>query len=483
MESGLLTRGAVEENRMPESAVSESINMHFDSIGAATLRKGVTRLGDNITNTITGMHYHIDQAGTNTQMIVSQGTVVQYLSGSTWTNKRTGLTSGAKCRFVTYLNYVFMVNGTDATAVWTGATGDSFITTGNAASAPVGKFIENFRSRVWIAGNSTYPDRLYYSTIPSSVTTPIVAWDTDVSTGQWIDISPSDGENISALQRFRTAMLVFKPDHIYRVFDIGNTDPDPFYNVGTSSQESVVETKNGVVFHHRTGFYIYNIDGRVAELSRPIIDIVRAISPAWYQHVTGWVEQDGDHVCWSVGSVVYEGVTYSNMVVRYTLSTQVWTHYNMATRIRASLRRSPFYTDGTSVFSLVGDTSGNVLEWATGVTDNGTAIGYSITHRWENVDALLSTRKTLTIANFSHSGGTGSNIGLQTEANDPASLTDWKKQIGQFRDYNTGFNTLDIKARKLRFRISGTSKAEPFKYHGYELVNVVNELLQFDKKK
>lgn len=477
MESGVITKGAVSENRMPESAVTEGLNMHFDTIGAATLRKGQTLLGNNVTNTILGMHYHVDQAGTYSQILIAENTVVRYLSGGTWTSKRTALTAN-KARFVTYLNYVFMVNGAQATAIWDGNPANSFVTTGNASNAPIGKFIENFRSRVWIAGNSTYPDRVYFSSIPSSVTTPVISWDTDVATGQWIDISPSDGENITALQRFRTAMIVFKTDHLYRLFDIGQTDPDPFYNVGTSSQESIVETKSGLYFHHRTGFYIYNIDGRVQEISRPITDIVKVISPSWYQHVTGWVEQDGDHVCWSVGSVSYEGVTYTNMVVRYTISTQVWTCYDYPTRIRASLRRAPYYTDGTTVFSLVGDTSGNVLEHDTGVTDNGTPIKYSVTHRWENLDALLSTNKIIMIGNFSHTGGAGSTVSVQTEENDPYSLTDWKRTIGQLKDYNTTFSTLDIKARKLRFRVFGSSTGQPFVLHGYELIGVLNEYLQ-----
>lgn len=480
-ESGLITRGAVEENRMPETAVRESINFHFDAIGSATLRKGQTVLGNNLSTVILGMHYHVDAAGTYSQMIVAVGTTVQYLSGATWTSKRTGLTAN-KARFVTYLNYTFMVNGSEATAVWDGNPSNDFLATGNAAGAPIGKYIETFRSRVWIAGNTTYPDRLFYSSIPSSVVTPLVTWDTDTETGQWIDISPSDGENITALQRYRTALLVFKPEHLYRVFDIAQTDPDPFNNVGTSSQESVVETKVGVFFHHRTGFYIYNTDGRAVEISRPIIDIVRAILPSNYQHITGWVEQSGDHICWSIGDVTYDGVTYVNMVVRYTISTQVWTHYLLPYFIRASLRRSPYYTDGTTVFSLVGNSAGDVLKHDTGKTDNGTALPYSLTHRWENVDTLLSTRKTVTVANFSHSGGTGSTIGVQTEHNDPGTLTDWKKEIGQFRDFNTGFNTLDIKARKLRFRIAGSSTGDPFIYHGYELIGVVNELLQFKNK-
>jgi len=244
--SGLITAGAVAENLFPVDALLESLNFNFDTIGKMTLRKGSTQLGNTMASSdVLGLYNFRDNSGTYSQIIAVNGTVVYYLSTGTWTSKRTGL-SASKARFSTFLNYVFMVNSSDATAIWDGNPSNSFLTTGNASGAPTGKFIDNFRARIWIAGNSTYPDRLYFSSIPTAVTTPIITWDTNVTTGQWIDISPSDGENITALHRTKGTLLVFKNNHIYRVYSILQTDPDPQFNVGTYSQESVVETKNGV---------------------------------------------------------------------------------------------------------------------------------------------------------------------------------------------------------------------------------------------
>lgn len=481
LKSGLINPGAVSENERPESSVLESINWHFDAIGSATVRKGSTALGNALSGNILGMHYFVDTvAGTNTQVMVVNGTTLYYLAAGTWTSKRTGLTAAAKARFSTFLNFTFMVNGADATAIWDGNTGNSFVTTGNAASAPVGKYIENFRSRMWIAGNSTYPDRLYYSSVPSSVTTPVVTWNTDVATGQWIDISPSDGDTLTGLQRFRNTMLVFKTNRLYRVFDIGQTDPDPYYAVGTSSQESVVETKIGVFFHHASGIYQYNIYGVVQEVSRPIWDIIKAIPSSYYPSVVGYLEADGDHVVWSVGTVTVNGTTYTNLYIRYTLSTQVWTHYTYPTPALCAIKRQPLYTDGTTQFAVVGDNSGNVIEMNVGKTDLGAPIPYSLVHKWDNIDGLLSTRKNVMTGNFTHYRGAGSNINYQTEEDDPDQVNNWSKKVGQLNGtHNTGFNTMGIKGRKIRFRISGESTGEPFIYNGYELLDVTNEFIQF----
>ena len=405
IKSGLISSSAIAENEYPKDAVLESLNFHFDTIGQMTLRKGLTQLGNTLSGNILGLYNFRDSgSGTNNRMIAVNGTTTYYLAGSTWTSKRTGLTSGSKARFSTFLDVVFMVNGSDATATWDGNTANNFITTNNALNAPIGKFIENYRSRMWIAGNSTYPDRLYYSSLPSAVATPEISWDTNVSTGQWIDISPSDGENITGLHRTKGALLVFKNNHIYRVYSILQADPDPQFNVGTYSQESIVETKNGVYFHHPTGFYRY--DGGVSEISRPIIDFVKGITLSNYSSVTGYLEDDGDHICWAVGDVTVDDIVYTNTVLRYTISTQVWTHYSYPTQFLVSST----YNDGSNLFILTGDTSGKIYKTNYGSDDSGTDLFYSIIHNFDDIDGSSSTFKTINKMAIIHKRMIGGNI-------------------------------------------------------------------------
>lgn len=473
LQSGLMTEGAVSKYRIPLDAVTESLNWKFNKIGSAQSRLGTTSLGTSgvLSGNLLGLYEFRDSgSGGNNRIIAVNGTVVYYLSGSTWTSKRTGLTAASKARFTTFLDYAWMVNSTEATAIWDGASGNSFLTTGNAASAPTGAFIDNYRSRVWIAGNSTYPDRLYFSSIPSAVTTPIVSWDTNVNTGQWIDISPSDGENITALKRSKSSLLVFKNNHIYRVYSVDQTESDPKINVGTYSQESVVESKVGIFFHHPTGFFQYQ-DGEPTEISKPIIDIVKNITVANYAKICGWLETDGDNIIWAVGDVTINGVAYTSLEVRYTISTQTWTHYSKPTQALVSSR----YNDGTTLFQLVGDTAGTVLKMDTGNDDNGTPISLSLIHRWYQVDGSSATRKSLTKLLFSHEKGTGLNASYQVE--NPV-LNKWEP-IGQFKSANTGFGNANIKGRECRIRISGVSAGEAVTYNGFEILEGSSELIAF----
>lgn len=471
LKTGLIMEGAVSRNQLPLDAVTDVVNLHFDEIGAATLRKGTTRLGDDaFSGDILGLYEFRDSgAGSNNQIIAVNGTVAYYLSGGTWTSKRTGLTTGSKAEFTTYLDYVFMVNGADATAVWDGNPSNSFVTTGNASGAPVGKYIENFRNRVWIAGNSTYPDRVYYSSLPSSVTTPVISWDTDVATGQWLDVSPSDGENITWLQRSKNALLVFKNNHIYRVYSINQSEPDPKIDVGTYSGRSVVEAKDGTYFHHPSGFYKYT-DGGVQEISKPIQDIVENIALSNYTKVAGW--EDGDHIYWSVGDITINGITISNTVVRYTISSRTWTRYSYPAQILVTSN----YNDGSSLYRLVGDSGGDVLKVNEGLTDNGTNIYYSLTHRWLTLDGFVNTEKIISDISFEHDGGTGTKISYQIES---SPLSTWPS-LGQLGSNDSLLKT-NIVCRRVRLMLFGVSVGEPFTYYGFEMPMVTVDNIDFPK--
>jgi len=477
IKTGLITESAVSDNDFPQDACVESINFDFDTIGSCKLRSGLTQVGNTLSGESLGYYEFRDSgSGSNNQIMCINGTDLYYLSTGTWTAKRSSLTASAKARFSTLLDYVFMVNGSNATAVWDGNPSNSFVTTGNALNAPVGRFIENFRARMWIAGNSTYPDRLYYSSLPSAVTTPIVTWDTNVLGGYWIDVSPSDGENITGLHRTKNYLLVFKNNHIYQVASINSLDADPKIDVGTYSQESIVEAKNGVYFHHPTGFYRY-LDGGVQEISQPIIDIVGAITLANYSKVAGVLDKSGNHILWSIGDVTYGGTTYSNMVVRYTISTGTWTHRCYPTQWTTS----GTYNDGTTLYKIIGDESGHYYKLDTGLLDGITDISYSLIHAWDAIDGLRSSVKTINKMYFEHKGGAGTNVSMQV-ANDITN--DWTKTIGQFKMLDTGFNNVTsnkgkIKGRKVRVRISGSSKGQPFTYEGYEVVDSSNELVTF----
>src|SRR3990167_476807 len=362
-QNGIVREAAVDQLLQPQNTVEFALNGHFDQIGAFTLRKGLTSLGSQPESgaPVLGLANYRNNARTNFKLLSKIDTDVYAYNGTSWTSVRSGLTAGGKMRTTNFVDYTFMVNGSSNEALQT-YDGSTFGTT-NAASLPAGDVIEQYRSRIWVGNAST--DKLYYSDV---VTTS----NTITGGTSFLQISPQDGQKITALKRTSKALIVFKNDNIYRVFSINSTDPDPSIRRGTYSQERVVEGKNGISYHHPTGFYDFIFDGEQREISRPIIDIVEAIPRSYYENVSGWV--DADHKYWSIGDITLGGISFTNIVVRYTISTQIWTVYSYGSEIRCATE----YDNGTTLTTVVGDHDGSILTFDSGTSDNGAAIHYDL---------------------------------------------------------------------------------------------------------
>ena len=458
---GLITEGAVASSQMPLSVVSESMNLDFDKIGSVKLRRGTTLLGSQIASgtDILGLYEFRDSGtGTNNQIITVNGTTVYYLSGGTWTSKRS-VTTGNKAEFTTFLDYIFMVNGVDSTMTWNGDSGTNFGYT-NATDAPVGYYIENFRSRVWIADNK---DRVYYSSLPSTATPPAITWNT---TDWYIDISPQDGDNVTKLKRYKNALLLFKRNHIYRIYSINETEPDPKISVGTYSGRSIVEAVDGIYFHHPSGFYRYN-EGGISSIGEPVIDFIQNITVANYSKVVGW--EDGNHVYFSVGNVTISGVVYINVVLRHTISSKVWTFRSYPTQFLASSK----YNDGTTIYNVCGDDDGNILKMDYGNTDNTSPIFYSLTTRSYTLDGLFSTRKHISKMAVMHKGMEGASIGYGVDSDHISNL----KPLTQIESKIAKPFSCDIKGNQIWFNVKGSSVGEPFEYEGVEILESSSEII------
>ena len=463
--NGVIMSGVVDDFLLPSGAVSDVLNLHFDKIGAAKLRKGVTIKGDQLTagKNILGIHQFLDEGtGTNDQLLVVNDTTTYYWSGSAWTSIRTGLTADKKARFTNFVDYVFMVNGADAMSTWDGDPSGSFGTT-NAVSAPTAYFIDNFRSRVWAANTDANPSRLWYSSIPD--TSGNIVWTGDDSS--YIDISPGDGEDITGIKRFARALYVFKKNFIYRVYSIHETEPDPQIFVGTYSQESIELAKDGMYWHHPSGIYrLRRGEVQPVEISKPVDDIIKNISRTYYDNVSSW--HDDDHVYFSVGDVTLDdGTTINNCVLRYTISTEVWTVYSYAMEFRVGNS----YDDGNTIVQIVGDTDGKVYTFNSGNDDNGTDISYRLELGPYTFTGAESETKTIRRIAALHNQGQGVKIGYRIDN----ALKDEIEWIGELDKEPTFFDGLDITGHKITFIISGSSSGEQFEFQGFEILDIINE--------
>lgn len=461
--SGIIDDLAVSDSLLPANAVRKGINVMFDRPrGSISQRYGTTKLGDTLSagNVILGLHNHRQATATNHQLLAAVTTTIKYLNSGTWTNTVTGLTTGLKTRFLTYLDSTVFLNGTDAHKSWTGtgawtSTGGVF----DVASFPVTKYATILNGRVLAAGNSTYPSRIYESSIVSA---GAVSW---TSGNRTVDVYTNDGSGgISSVASNGRVALIFKDRAMFR-YD-GN-ELQRIVNIGTPSHESVVTDDNGVTYFfgqgsNGVGFY-RSTGGYPEKISRPIIKWVESIVATFYDDVAGFT--DGNKVYWSVGSCTVNGEAYSNVCFVYNIADQTWEIRNYADSFRVFSQ----YIDSNSNLTVVGgDTDGMVQTINSGNTDNGTDI-YS---ECEMSPLVVTTRghtKVLpTIITFAQDYQ-GLNFLMKVDDGD-------FKLIGSIDKREKNFSPVaKLRGQKFYPKITAVNSGTPFVFEGYSILDIQDE--------
>ena len=468
---GIIRSAQLNDNICPENSVQLSVNVNFDRIGAMTTRPGVATYASTLDGSVNAFGSLNSQSSATKYLFAQVDDTIQSLSSATgtWSEVRSGLTGSAKARFSQFLNRTWMVNGNAGDVPKTSA-GGAFDTTDVPATFPKADFIQaGFDGRVWVGDASK--DILYYTDIVQS--TDGISYDTpltfDITTNFIAKFSPQNGESMTGLFRVPKALLLFKQNHIYRVYGTENVDPYPAYNVGTYSQESIVQGKDGIYFHHSSGFYKFTYDGQPTEISRRVIDFVKAIPRASYENVVG-IYDGYDAIKWSVGEVTVEGVTYKNCQMRYTISTQVWTIYDFDDNDITALIS---YDNGTTIEQVVGTADGLVGKLDSGYTDFGEDIYFDIIDRWRSYTEMDSHSKGISGLAFMVDNGGGTDVQYQT---DSMGVNKWKDIDTIGEDFVSLFpNVTTDDFNESRLRIKGYSNGEPIVFESIELLSIQNK--------
>ncbi len=400
-------------------------------------------------------------------LYAGHGDEVSNLASGTWTSRRSGLAQVSKPRFSQYLNYIWMVNGDesiggDPVATSDGGNfGDDLVPEG----FPPGDFISaGFEGRVWVADKTL--GILYYTDIVQ-FTPPIfytLTYNPDVNF--ITTISPQTGETFTALYEVPRALLVFTENSITRVYGATSLDAYPAYNVGTFSHESIIETKEGIYFHHSSGFYQFDYGSQPVEISRRIIDFVKAIPRSSYEDITG-VYDGFDSVEWSVGQVTVEDVVYTNCVLRYTISTQVWTIYDYPLNTVTAMI---YYDDGVNINHLMGTEAGKVGAMDSGTTDFGQPFYFEFIDRWRSFTEMYYQNKSISGLNVYSENAAGANVSYQIQKSGPNA---WKPiftitEANNSLSPNNGTDPFDV----LRIRVAGNTKGTQVVIHGMEITQL-----------
>lgn len=364
LSGGMVTN--VNENIAPRNSVALGLNVDFDEeIGSAVSRPGTATVASQLVDgeAILGLHDFQDSDASNHALLAAVNasggaTSVVYKVGTG--TIVTGLTADLTFRFLTFLDSTLIINGTDAPRSYDGAT---VITTGGAFDLANIPFAEpslciEWLDRVYLAGDTANPDRLYYSSTPSS---GAISWTTD---NGFIDVEPEDGGGgITALGKVPGFLLIFKERSMKR-WNFDSAFPETLIEIGTPSQESVITAGGLCAFYSASnkdtkGFYLTN-GGRPIAIShdrgKNIKKWIDAIPQASEASIAG-IGTDRVFM-WSVGDLTVDGETYPNVVFRYNRKLDQWSVRSYPTQIK---HFSPYVESGVNKI-VAGDEDGTVIE-------------------------------------------------------------------------------------------------------------------------
>lgn len=328
-----ITEGVISENILshyvsPKGSISYAENFHNDSLGVMTTRRMFTSVGTSPTaRALSCVLYTLTAGGSSgVQSILWQQGAVLYRqqilgSGSVDNFPGTFGISSLPQRFDQVQGKLLMTNGTGQPRYYDGTTASGGTPTVLGTSFPntVNLISSGFIGRVWTADSTDSSNKLYYSdVIPAGGVTAVTGG------ASFLTINANSGDKITGFARLQNVLYVFTHNGIFRCYNTQSLDNTSLAQVGCFNQEAIVQAKNGFYFYHPSGIYYLGSNGFPQEVSGKIRDIIQKIPNANQGSVFGW--SDDDHVYFNVG--LLPGLSsIKQYILRYTVSTQVWTMY------------------------------------------------------------------------------------------------------------------------------------------------------------
>ena len=466
---GRISPYAANVSTIPINSVSNSFNVNFDTVlGAGKVRLGTTALGAVVATgkTPLGLAEFVGAGGSpNLLLSVFKGAstaTIRYYDTAWHDSTTTNLSNTSKCRFATLGGRSFMVNGN--AAMISSADGATWATTNCITTdSVVPSLIYRYKQRMLAGGFSTYPDRVYFSSIIAPQSSPSLTWATDATTGNWIDVNPDEGDNITGFSDVSNVFLVFKKKGFYRMDIINKTvDTEPVYDAGAVSQEAIVKCQGMVYFFSGDAIYSTN-GGYPTQISRlGIQDFIDAIPQANWSQVS--MGADTFNIYLSTGQITVNGFT-NYYVLKYSVRDQSWSIHYYPTQQYFYAK----FTDTNGRLLRFTDSAGYVQTLNLGNTDNGTSRFYSLETQELDFGDRSSTDKVTDKMVIYGRDMMGSKMEYKIEKGDyqPINI--------QLLDNVNAFDDLNIDGRYFKFKWSGqTSGASPV-FEGLYFPTIINQ--------
>jgi hypothetical protein len=352
----------------------------FDRKGGVRKRKGKTVRSSGIFGSKISSLYRYYYGTTGKKLLKTAGVSMAYeddTSGN-MSGIATTYTDNRVFDYTTHTDtddtqYVLIANGADKVTSYEGTAGTSVV---ELSGAPKAQYIDSYMDRVWCAGVSQLPNRLYNSSLGS-----MKDWTTPNDAG-FIDVPNCDqGDYITGVKNLMENLVIMQNNNI---FVLTGTTPYDFVlrktnsNVGSECPWTIKNIKSYLAFLDKTSNNVYLFNGVDSyPIGDPIREDLKNINSANYSNSVAGVYQNR----WDWLAVPYSTATTNNRVYTYDTMMKAWA--GPYTTISANCFAS-FDGPGDAGELLCGDYSGYVQKLDTGTTDNGTDI--TMDYRTKNHD-------------------------------------------------------------------------------------------------
>jgi hypothetical protein len=341
-----------------DNETTDEYGWDTDQFPAIHTRKGRTPYGTTgsaNTNLLTNFN--------TTHLVRAVGTALQYnSSGTTWT-AITGTFANVDWDATNYelasVPYLLLTNGTDNVKKWSGSALSDL-----SATAPKGKYITNDTYRVFIA----LLDSLYFSALNDATD-----WTTAENSGILRYVTPNGGD-ITAVRNFYGDKYIWKADCFctlqgtdyfsFRMKEISN-------QIGCVSFKTIQEVQspsNSALFWlGQNDVYMFS-SGLPTPIGQPIRSFLDSVNTAQWARCFGAT----DGLKYYLGLVTGANTQPDTFLV-YDPRYNQWRVSSLADNFK--------YSASLNNIWYIGDSSGLTKKMNQGTSDNGAAIGWSVTSK------------------------------------------------------------------------------------------------------
>ena len=237
-----------------------------DPIGSLVQRKGYLHCGDVPSgNTVTNLYEYVKSDGSRNLIVTDSTGIWSTMDCINWDTVVAGLDGTSIPRFETVNNKLWIVNGSTPTSTWDGTTFKCLDGAGTKPNVPRGRYIRNWKNRVWIASPPSDPSMVGFNILTDSSGTVLTP---DTSTAAWNSLNSiyfgNDGSPIYGLYPYKDNMLVFKDRSVWRLLwesEFNLNVVKSVSSIGSKFNDSIVEMDDGSIrYVGQDGIYSYSGD-------------------------------------------------------------------------------------------------------------------------------------------------------------------------------------------------------------------------------